>query len=429
MNAVVDNTALANSQAEEIEIQPEVSITSPTDTPSQNRGFLGALAVPRVRNTMLGAVIAGVAGWAVLSPLVFAQSVEAILNAPVSNVRTPIDGVVGLENIKIGAPVTQGQSVATISNAWVNTQLLVSIEMELGLVNSTIVETEASIESLQTLHAHIAAQWDAYRAQRNAFLTAQVGEVEAEVLAAQAGLTASEAHLSRTETLYQRGISSSALLETALLEHAKASTALTALQERQERLLAERHASQNGVFVGQYFNDSPYTLQRLNAVEQQLAELRPTLQAALQRRAALINTKSEENARLSRLREARLVSTVDGMLWKREVHEGEYAQAGQTIASFVDCTALLVTATVTERTFNKLMIGQSATLKLTRSGEEYEGRVNQLLGPNTRVSGLGFAIAPRVDGRDEFRVVVGAPTMSDALSPGCDIGRTGTVWF
>jgi multidrug resistance efflux pump len=117
-------------------------------------------------------------------------------------------------------------------------------------------------------------------------------------------------------------------------------------------------------------------------------------------------------------------------MWQRTVHRGDFAEKGQPIATLVDCNSLVVTATVTERTFNRLNFGDSAMFKLTGAGTRYEGSIIQLIGPSTRVNGSGFAIAPSEDsGSEEFRVVVELPELSRQLAETCDIGRTGIVSF
>jgi multidrug resistance efflux pump len=387
-------------------------------------------AVPRKRNLLIGSCLTLVAGWALLSPIIFKQSVEAIVNAPISTVRSPIDGLIDIEPIELGSQVVPGQILATASNSRVDNQLLVTIGMEIGLVTSSIEEYRLRISTLETIQKDLSQQWMDFRDQRSRFLSARVNESKSEVAAAEVRKRTAKASLDRAESLFNDEIGPKAKVEEAELSYAQAATALASARARVERLKTEEKATVKGIFAGEDINDSPYSKQRLDEVAIELSQLRPALKAAEKRLETLRTAHIEESDRVTRLGQADLTASITGRMWQRTVHRGDFAEKGQPIATLVDCNSLVVTATVTERTFNRLNFGDSAMFKLTGAGTRYEGSIIQLIGPSTRVNGSGFAIAPSEDsGSEEFRVVVELPELSRQLAETCDIGRTGIVSF
>jgi hypothetical protein len=98
---------------------------------------------------------------------------------------------------------------------------------------------------------------------------------------------------------------------------------------------------------------------------------------------------------------------------------------GQDLVRLLDCSGLVVTATVGEAAYNQLRVGQSAKFRFRGESTDYEGRIVSLTGVATAPANL--AIQPAALAKEPYRVTVSLPKM--AASGQCSVGRTGRVTF
>jgi multidrug resistance efflux pump len=104
---------------------------------------------------------------------------------------------------------------------------------------------------------------------------------------------------------------------------------------------------------------------------------------------------------------------------------GESVVRGQDLVRLLDCSGVVVTATVGESVYNRLYIGQSATFRLRGEDADHDGRVIGLTGVSAAPA--NFAIQPNALAKEPFRVTV-KMTNPDQASQ-CKVGRTGRVTF
>jgi hypothetical protein len=98
---------------------------------------------------------------------------------------------------------------------------------------------------------------------------------------------------------------------------------------------------------------------------------------------------------------------------------------GQDLVRLLDCSGVVVTATVGEGVYNRLYIGQPAGFRLRGENTTHAGRIISLTGVSA--AGANLAIQPSALAREPFRVTV---RLSDPdLAGQCKVGRTGRVTF
>jgi multidrug efflux pump subunit AcrA (membrane-fusion protein) len=127
-----------------------------------------------------------------------------------------------------------------------------------------------------------------------------------------------------------------------------------------------------------------------------------------------------ERERLAAHSRAILAAPVKGQLWTIQAAPGEFVRKGQEILTVLDCATVIVTASVSERNYNELHLGDPVRFRVSGTDRDYAGRIVKLGSTTT------FAI-PFDPG--SHQIVVAVPKLSASPEDGCAVGRTGEVTF
>jgi len=157
--------------------------------------------------------------------------------------------------------------------------------------------------------------------------------------------------------------------------------------------------------------EAPDELARRRASER-LAAYERMLQA---RRAALVGQTV-----------APLRSPASGLVWSLPQYSGAFVESGDTIANIADCESLMVHATVSQRIFNELSLGDVAQFRF-HDGRVAPVTVSLLAGTGPRTLFDTLAVNPTAEQVEGYAVFLeGAALMED---DSCPIGETGRVVF
>jgi len=269
------------------------------------------------------------------------------------------------------------------------------------------------------------------REQRDAFQKGRIEELEARISELGASIESGEAEqvetsstLDRTQKLRTSGYQSEAALIHANREHRVAERNTEALRQRLRGAKVELDAARKGLFVGDSYNDIPRTAQRMDEVEQQIIDINSQVE---ERRLRIDHFQEElagEKARVDKLSSATISVPVNGRVWEVLTANGEEVQRGQPLLRVLDCSGAVVTAAVSEATYNNLRIGQPATFHLRGESEERTGKIIGLNG--LAAVPANFAIEQNALAREPYHVTVQIPSLGAA---DCEVGRTGKVTF
>ena len=171
---------------------------------------------------------------------------------------------------------------------------------------------------------------------------------------------------------------------------------------------------------------------RLEALAELEALLGATLADKLPQRKAAERLAAYE--RLLLARRAALVgrdvasvrSPVTGLVWSLPAYSGGYVARGDVIANLADCESLFVHATVDQRIYNELDLGDEAQFRF-HDGRIARVTVSQLAGTGARTLFETLAVSPTAEQLQGYAVLLeGAALMEDRQ---CPIGETGRVVF
>jgi multidrug resistance efflux pump len=380
----------------------------------------------RILKTLAGVILVVVVGWMPLQALLQTTSTEAIINARLITLRAPIEGQVSwLGQVAVGTELKPGAQVLGIVNPRADRGRLDAIGQLIGELESDIKALTARRDSLLSLHREHSTNAEAFRTGRIAQLESRMAETRSDAAAAMARHEEAQQTLERAQALADTGTGTVVALERARRDATVAAQTLEALRHRLNTLDVELSALRRGVYVGDSYNDRPQSLQRADEITLRLNEITADLAQREARLANLRNELAAENMRHAQRSAAGLVAPVSGSVWEVMTAPGESVVRGQDLVRLLDCSGLVVTATVGEAAYNQLRVGQPARFRFRGESTDYEGRIISLTGVATAPANL--AIQPAALAKEPYRVTVSLPAL--ATSGRCSVGRTGRVTF
>lgn len=359
--------------------------------------------------------------WVIIGEQMTAASANAVVNAPVATLRSPIAGTLELQAHALGARLSQNELLATVTDTRADTTRLADLQLELETL-------DAGINRIQAQIAALSRERDTLLQRSETFTKARLAELEAEL---------AEARIRRD--LLQRGDAYASAApggEAAFDESGRPGTphasalALSHARERVETLQIARDALQQGVFLGDGYNDAPFSEQRRIQLDAQIAELGLARSEASAKTAALERriTRARQTQGLESRSELR-APAADMLYWETLQADAVTVQRGDPLIRVVDCGQSIITLSVTERVFNTLRVGQDASFRFTGQSHVYPATVGRLAGSGARSIYANLAVAPSEKHLERFDVTLLVPDLNADPELGCAIGRTGRAFF
>jgi multidrug resistance efflux pump len=375
----------------------------------------------------LGLALAAVLGWGPLNTLLTPASVEAVVNARVIALRSPIGGEIVVEQPlpSAGSMVAGNAVLLKVVNARADRGGLDQLQADLDMLRDEQPILAAKRDALIAAQAALTDQTDAFMTARAREVEAKVGEYQAEIAIAEAKNIDAKAALGRAEKLLAKGAMSSAERDRASRDAAVAEATLAQMRHRLEGVKVEQDAIRAGHFVGEEYNDKPSSAQQADDLKLRIAEINAEMATRDARAKRIVNEIAAEEKRYAQRTEYTLKVPADGRVWEVKTSPGEQVAAGQDLLHVLDCSAAVVTATVSESVYNHLRVGTPARFRLRDAQTEYKGEVVNLTG--IAGAAANYAIEPSALIKEPYRVTVAVNGLAAGAS--CGIGRTGHVYF
>jgi multidrug resistance efflux pump len=402
--------------------------TQPHPAPSASAKLARRLWALRGRalKTFVGLVVLVTAGWLPVRALFETTSTEAVINARLITLRAPIEGQIGpFDALSVGTQVLPGATLVSLANPRADRGRLDDLRRLVDQLESENRALLARRDDLKTLRDDLTAQTLAFQQGRIHQLEARVAEIRSEIGAAVARRAEADQTLQRTEALMTGGVTTKAGLDRARRDATVAAETLAALGHRQTALEVELSSLRQGVYVGDSYNDRPQSVQRTDDIALRLSELTGEISQREARLGALRAELAAETERYAERAGATLVAPVRGSIWEVMTAPGESVVRGQDLMRVLDCSGVVITATVGETAYNQLRIGDAARFRFRGESTDHHGRIIGLTGVATAPANL--AIQPSALAKEPYRVTVALPELA---KPGeCNVGRTGRVTF
>jgi multidrug resistance efflux pump len=356
-------------------------------------------------------------------------SADATVNARVYVIRAPIEGNVTLAIKSIGARVHAGELIADVSDDRFDTARLLELERDRDAQQIELKRIAAQRTALSQSRAGFEAQSVDYQRGRTRQIEARIAESKATQDAASARLREADSAFKRANELSNRGVQTEANLDRARAAFDVAQQDLESARQRGNYLETELISARTGIFIGESYNDAPSSAQRIRELDLRLAELSVDEQQVKARIAQYERQIDAERVRVNRLTSATLSARVAGVAWDFLIDDGEYARRGQDLVKLVDCSSLIVTASVVESLYDSLTIGAPVQFRLFGDDRIFDGTVTRLGGSGASPLYANLAVGPSAQHLQRFDVTVTVPALAQEPDLACAIGRTGRVMF
>ena len=381
----------------------------------------------RLIKSALGLALVAAVGWMPAQRLFQVSSVEAVVNARLVTVRSPINGIVagGPGVLQVGDAVSPGKSLLSIENARIDRSAINAAIDRLQQAKDDRSALDIRLEGQKSLQGDLQARIAAFRSNRVRLIEAQTNEAEARLASALAVEERASASLERHAKLSGQGYLSNATEDDTRRDMAVAQAGADEARAQIAALAVEANALRAGHFFGDSYNDEPQSAHRLDEVNQTIAVLDGEIGLQEQRIASAQAALQRAEEAFAVASKAQLVAPVNGQLWEMLTAPGEQVIEGQDLARLLDCSKTVVTAAVSESVYNGLTLGMPASFTFSEGGAALAGRIVQLTGVSPASS--NFAIMPSALTKESYRVAVAVDGASKSGS--CAVGRTGRVVF
>jgi len=395
------------------------------ETPASKPKRDGATA-RRLLKIALGLGLVATLGWSPLRAMLATTSVEALVNARVETIRSPIEGTVESapqadHDWGAGIPPSPLHIVDPLADRSHLDDLRRQYDALESQSRRLVRQSELAAAALTVLTSQVERFRDGRLKLLDARLNAQAAELDSAV--AKASQTADSKR--RTDQLRKSGVVTAVESDRTQFEWIAATSAQAAASQRLEETKVERDAVADGVFIGDSYNDSPSSDQRAAELRLRVGELEAEAAAVRSQMALLADQITEEGARYRERSDAVVVLPPSGRVWEMLTGAGEHVNKGQDLMRVLDCAHPIVSANVDEGVYNRLEVGAPATFRPSQGGGKlYAATIVNLTG--AAAASANLAIPPLAMRKSPFYVTVAVEGMSEG---GCSVGRTGTVTF
>jgi multidrug resistance efflux pump len=356
-------------------------------------------------------------------------SADATINARTFVLRAPIEGTAEFGVRTIGARVSPEEPVVRITDSRFDTARLIDLERTRSTLEADLSRIRAQSAAVEEAQEVQQKQAKDYQDGRIRQISSRIAEAQATQNAAEARLREAESALKRTTELNSRGVQTAITLDRAQAEFDVAKQEIASARQRVTYLATELTSAQNGVFIGDSYNDAPFSIQRIREFDLRLAELAAETDN-ISRRLKLTNEQiTAERVRVNRLTSADLGVQSPGIVWNFFASSGEHVNQGQDLVRFVDCSAVLVTASVSETVYSHLRVGMPAQLRLNGDNQVFNATVTRLGGSGAAGLYSTLAIGPSPEHLTRFDIALSVPELANSPELSCAVGRTGRVVF
>lgn len=376
-----------------------------------------------------GLVIVFLALFVVIREQTAGVSANAFINARVTTNRAPIAGTVELVPRPLGARISQGETLGTIADPLVDNVRLADLQQQRAATKAELDRLTQNAATLAGSIESLATRAENYKRERIEQLQSQIEGAEASARAAEARLRFARVGLERSSRLSDQGLRTGEALDQSRSLAEVAELDLQSAQESVRIAQINLAAAERGIFLGDGYNDAPYSEQRISELEVSRAELNAGATAQETVLQALEARIRAEQVRVNRLSSAALAANVSGLIWDYLAISGETVQRGQDLLRLVDCQSTIVTLSVTERIYNQITLGSAAQFRMNGDDRLLPGVVTRVAGSGASIVYQNLAIAPSQRHLERFDVTLDVPALRQQPELRCLIGRTGRVFF
>src|ERR1700737_1254324 len=389
----------------------------------------------RVSSLVVASVLSLLMITTVVPPIVADQSDRAVVNAPVTLLTSPIDGKIDFLGGSPGHGGEAGDALAQISNVRLDRGTLISLEEKAAEAREKLAAAQANKNSdsayLKSLDAEIAAQIEQLKAQ----FQSQIVELRARVAESESLSSAKKALVDRQSDMVARDAASTYMLKPTTHQYSAALHNADAENAKLNQKIAQLDALEKGVYVVDDLVAIGSLIQKRRDIdldEKRMEIEGKELSAVLEDHQRLIN---KEQKRLDTLAEAHVRTPTGGKILNVGAAPGRHVNAGDSLASLVDCDKRFVVAIFSYRQGQSMKVGTRVRVDGASFGS---GIVTAVLPKTSDKIDDRFAVPfPQTERRELYAIIAPDNRTDGTLHPeaaaqhkqatSCNVGQWVTV--
>jgi len=361
------------------------------------------------------------AAWLLGPTLLFTESSEAVTNAPVEVVRSPIAGVVTALLTQPGQAVGKGEAIAVIFNDYWDPTALLQAENQLIEARQRLDETRREASAMRGLQVLLRENYQLWLNGMSAELAARRVQARSGLVAAHDRLETATAMLRRYGDLAKVGAVNLQRLDEVKLAAVAVGQEVNGAAAELAKIEPEAKALADGLLLTGI--DRPVSLQRLDEIAIRLAQLDATQAARTGEVAALSDQQLIRERQRDRETRIELRAGSAGTVWRVFNAPGDRIAANSTVMNVIDCSRTNVTAIFSQRDVGTLRLGRRVSVHVAGFNEPLRGAIADVNGYYDNDTRAAEAVTMRAI--DKGSVLVHIQT--DSAVPACLVGLHATV--
>jgi multidrug resistance efflux pump len=423
--------------------EPQPQETAPCNGERPQGQALPPLASPlpprrrdfkRLIRPAMGIGLLGLALWALLPLLIDVRSTQAVVNAPVVTLRSPIDGTVTfLCQTASGAKVSANTALFRVANSLADDDRLDVLKDEQAHLAARIDGLRRQQASLVALREKLTATVRKYEEARLRTLEVERAEARARVDAAEAVRKQRNSEEDQIDRLQS---SHSVSTQDTVAVHFAADAAqhtVVQAQKNMENIDTQIRALRDGVHIGpgDGRNDLPYSAQRLHELSFRIEEVGAALGQDEAKLAQLRRHLLAEEKRTAGRSKFTTTAPADWIVWRRHVTSGAPIKADSPLVDMIDPAEIFIDAVINERNLTRIRPGDKARVRIAGSDKERTAVVRQVIGRTLPWPDRLLAVESTPHDRQEVHVILSfcEPLLNGEKDASAPIGLPADVTF
>ncbi len=364
----------------------------------------GARRLPS-RSLLANLLLIGVSGGLIIWSLQFLKtrltsvvSVDAVVNAAITDIKAPIEGTVADVSLATGEVISQGQPLFTLRNDRVSQLQSQELVGKLNQQRSLLQQAERRLAAQSSLLDTLVK--DEQNQGRLEIIEAQqsIDQLTSELAGARSRYRLAKTSYNRTLNLKSAGAINQATLDSANADVEQRRSDVSSLEARLNSTRINKEAAEQGLSLSKTRSNYDPRIRR-QELELQMADQRQTIQALQQSVKDMEGALAQAQKDVQVQKQVVIAAPSSGILWQTSVEPGRVVQPGEFMGKIVDCKRRWVDAVVEEAAVKSLKIGDAAMVSLYADdgSVSLHGKVSQVRSGLGRVSSPGQDISGPVD--------------------------------
>ena len=367
--------------------------------------------------------------WTFTPYLLHRISSAAYVNAELMRVTSPIQGQLTTSLPQRGEFIANATTLSLVNTPTPDRRQLAIYEQEQNAAITRIKLAAAQIKALDESDRELGIRIDNYQRAMLDSLAREKEEANANIRACNARKEELTKQRARIESLAKTGSVSKQRLEEVQSANTTANANCEAATARLNRLAGVISAAQQGIFMQDGFNDTPYSQQQRDRLMLRKLELETDVLREQARVEQLENDLANERMRVERTSSYEFVLPAGHVVWNITASPGAGVVEGQTIMDLASCLRRFIIVELPARDFESVRPGSSAEVRLLGSDNWMTGTIVQVLGSaafqDDRL--LAAKVLKSAAQGITVEVSLGSDSLSTDSGRYCDIGRMAEV--